>query len=339
MDIVARQAPEERRLLFEQTAAGMGVLATLVEKDFWVCFCLRLLFSLEGDAHPRLLFRGGTSLSKCYRLIQRFSEDIDLTLNRHDLGFEGDNDPVAAASTSQLNKRRKRLEAKVAEYVEEALFPAVKDGLESMLSDTSMDWSLSYEGKGNVHFAFPGAGLEKSDYFRPYVLLEIAAMGDLEPSETSEIQPYAAEYFPQLFNDPSFQVSVIASRRTLCDKVLLLHRVHHLSEEIPVEHARHYYDVAMLYQSSAWEGLSSDMDLLAHASKYEQASYPRKDASYETMQRGTFRIVPREDQLPSLRADYKKMSQNMLFSGGPELEEVLAAVKELESELNDLSDA
>ncbi len=239
---------------------------------------------------------------------------------------------------SQLNRRRKRVEQKVEEFVVDSLIPELRAGLESTLSDKSTDWDLKYAGNGEVRLAFPATAATQSNYLRPYVRLEIGGMADLEPSEIREIQPYAADHFPNLFHEPSCTVSVIASHRTFCDKILLLHRLHHLSEGISVEGVRHYYDVAMLYRSPAWEALSSDMDLLAHALEYEKASYPRKDAPYETMKRGTFRLVPREDQVPSLMANYKKMSEEMLFSEGWELEQVLAAVQELESELNDVSD-
>ncbi|HZG44570.1 MAG TPA: nucleotidyl transferase AbiEii/AbiGii toxin family protein [Longimicrobium sp.] len=92
MDQVAKWRPEERAELFQETASRRGVLPAIVEKDFWVCWTLRRLF-LHPERRPAMLFKGGTSLSKVYNVIERFSEDIDLSLDRHDLGFSGDLDP------------------------------------------------------------------------------------------------------------------------------------------------------------------------------------------------------------------------------------------------------
>lgn len=92
MDGVATLPASDRRTLFEQTAGHQSLSVTIVAKDFWVCWVLRRLFAFE---HPRFLFKGGTSLSKVYGLINRFSEDIDLSIDRRDLGFDGERDPSA----------------------------------------------------------------------------------------------------------------------------------------------------------------------------------------------------------------------------------------------------
>ena len=103
MDEFIRQPSEERRVYFEQTAARMRLSPQIVEKDFWVCWTLKELFGLP-DIGGTLIFKGGTSLSKIYRMIERFSEDIDVSLDRGSLGFGGESDPEAGGSAKDQYK-------------------------------------------------------------------------------------------------------------------------------------------------------------------------------------------------------------------------------------------
>lgn len=97
----------DRRDVFEAAASDLDTLPSYVEKDLWVCVVLDALYNGLPDGQPKLLFKGGTSLSKVYGLINRFSENIDLVVHRDDLGFEGDRDPTFEGTIS--NNRRKRL--------------------------------------------------------------------------------------------------------------------------------------------------------------------------------------------------------------------------------------
>ena len=92
---------EEKRIYIEQGALRKGLAPTVIEKDFWVCWILKKLFSLPGLSE-HLIFKGGTSLSKIYGLIQRFSEDIDISIDRAFLGFHGEADPLAAKSRTAI---------------------------------------------------------------------------------------------------------------------------------------------------------------------------------------------------------------------------------------------
>ena len=92
MDSIAKQ-PEQRQRLFQEAAVRCGVAVQIIEKDFWVCWTLKRLFELPTLA-PNLIFNGGTSLSKVYRIIERFSEDIDISINREYLGFKDETDPL-----------------------------------------------------------------------------------------------------------------------------------------------------------------------------------------------------------------------------------------------------
>lgn len=117
----------ERQDVFEETAAELNTVPIYVEKDFWVCFVLDILFNELPKENPRLLFKGGTSLSKVYQLINRFSEDVDFVVFRDDLGFEGDKDPC---SSEISNKKRQKLSKKLAEEASSYICNQLKNDLE-----------------------------------------------------------------------------------------------------------------------------------------------------------------------------------------------------------------
>jgi Nucleotidyl transferase AbiEii toxin, Type IV TA system len=126
MDEVARLPIDDRRTIFTETAANAGLSAVIAEKDFWVCWALDKLYAMDGM--PRLLFKGGTSLSKCFRLIERFSEDIDLGLHREDIGLGGPSAPSPDKGSSSQKKARKWLRAGTQEYVGTRFLSSVREG-------------------------------------------------------------------------------------------------------------------------------------------------------------------------------------------------------------------
>ena len=107
MDQVARLSTAERNQLFQETASRRGVRIEIIEKDFWVCWTLKNLFDLP-EIGEHFIFKGGTSLSKVFQVIERFSEDIDVSINRDYLGFDGEEDPENVEGS---NKRKRQLEA------------------------------------------------------------------------------------------------------------------------------------------------------------------------------------------------------------------------------------
>jgi predicted nucleotidyltransferase component of viral defense system len=103
MDSFLKQPVQRQRVIYEEAGRRLGLSAGSVEKDLWVCWTLRALFRLPASG-PQLTFKGGTSLSKGWNLIDRFSEDIDIVINREFLGFGGADDPQDAPSNKQRAK-------------------------------------------------------------------------------------------------------------------------------------------------------------------------------------------------------------------------------------------
>ena len=206
------QLPVARRLLaFQQVDEAMGLQAVSVEKDFWVCWTLRELFLMPGIGQ-HLTFKGGTSLSKAWKLIERFSEDIDIIVDKEVLGFGGEAAPDRAASNKQRKARLESLMDACCEWVQGKLQPALASRMQSALGNTG--WQLEVDpdmpdGQCLLfHYpsVFPAGAV---GYVRPVVKIELGARSDDWPHEEKPILPYVIEYFPALDPTPSLFVSFL----------------------------------------------------------------------------------------------------------------------------------
>src|SRR5258708_4233748 len=190
MQRVIAMPADDRRELCEQTAAQLGLTARSVEKDFWVCWTLSELFGLATWG-PHLTFKGGTSLSKAWKLIDRFSEDIDVVIDRGFLGFGGDH-----LTENRISKLRK----KCRKAVHAELSPALEGRFADALPKDAA-WSLQpasvKEDRDQLTllFNYPSVFSETDSYMRRVVKIEIGARSDTEPSETPFIEPYLPEPF------------------------------------------------------------------------------------------------------------------------------------------------
>jgi hypothetical protein len=233
MDEFAQRSAGDRADLFRAVAAQRGLNAAIVEKDFWVCWTLKRLFSL--DALPAgLLFKGGTCLSKVFKVIERFSEDIDLSFNRIDLGFGGDSDPAAASSGKNRQKGLDSLTETCREVIHDALLPRLKAAFGAALAKAGgQAWTLEVADdpdQQTLVFRYP-IGIAPSAavpaYIRPMVRMELGARSDHWPAVEGIVTPYAAEDFPRIFSAPTCSVHVLAAERTFWEKATILHAWHH----------------------------------------------------------------------------------------------------------------
>ncbi|MCA9785165.1 MAG: nucleotidyl transferase AbiEii/AbiGii toxin family protein, partial [Candidatus Cloacimonetes bacterium] len=194
----------------------MGLQVFSVEKDFWVCWILRELFALS-DIGEHLTFKGGTSLSKAWNLIQRFSEDIDLVVDKEALGFGKDASPESAASKKQQRKRLDSLRAASQKWVQGALLSALSARITDILGESG--WNLEVDPDTEdgqcLLFEYPSV-LAKgiAGYINPVVKIELGARSDIEPHENRMIRPYVLEQFPALDTGGTFSVRVISTERT-----------------------------------------------------------------------------------------------------------------------------
>src|SRR5438270_6675489 len=139
MDAWAQAKSQDREALFTETAAVKGITPEIVEKDFWVCWTLHHIFLLKYL--PRIIFKGGTSLSKAYDIIKRFSEDIDLVINRHEIGFNNENDPANQEQTNLRNRTIENLKARCADVIEKEFLLRLEKQFQSVIAEK--EWTLS----------------------------------------------------------------------------------------------------------------------------------------------------------------------------------------------------
>ena len=331
MKNIARLPKEERLILFRNTAANCGLSEGIVEKDFWVCWTLDYLFHQSPWAN-HLAFKGGTSLSKSFDLIHRFSEDIDLILDWR-LLESAQKDPWAQRSKNQQDKLNKALNAETEVFLREQFVPRLQEDFAQLLVDEFQIEVDEHETQ-TVNFTYPKLFGEAS--ILPMVRLEIGALAAWTPTTQSEIISYAAQQYGRIFQNPSTSVLTVMPERTFWEKVTILHKeAFRTNGNFPARYSRHYYDLFCMDASPVKAAAFRNLDLLARVVTFKDRFYPAGNAHYDLAKPGTMRLLPPEDCLPVLRDDYAHM-RNMLFGEIPSFEEIMTCIARLEKEINSL---
>ncbi|MCK5878700.1 MAG: nucleotidyl transferase AbiEii/AbiGii toxin family protein [Holophagae bacterium] len=329
---------KRRNQVCTQTAAQLGLVEVAVEKDFWVCWILDKLFNLPtwGD---QLTFKGGTSLSKGWKLIERFSEDIDIVIDRGALGFDGDNAPELAPSN---NKRKKRLEAlreSSRKCIQEDIQPAMKVAIEAEIP-AALPWDLVEDptdpDRGTLLFNYPTVFPAGAAYLRRAVKIEMGARSDTDPSETIQVVPYISEAYPELFSDVTVEVRTVMPTRTFWEKAMLLHEeTFRPADKNRKEYlARHYYDLYRLIEAGIADDAVADDELFGRVAGHRIVFFRQNWVNYDTLVRGQLKLVPADNQLPDWRSDYNNMKKEMFFGDAPDFGKVIDKVREFQDKFN-----
>ena len=329
---VARLTDGNRSDLFRNTANKMGINDAIVEKDYWVCFTLDYLFH-RSPWKENIVFKGGTSLSKAFNLISRFSEDIDLILDWRVLGY-GVKEPWEARSNSKQDEFNKAANERAESFLAEKFCPRVKEDLSRELERDAIVYIDSTD-KQTVIFAYPH--LFQSSAILQVIRLEIGALAAWTPAKHVAIAPYAAQYYPFVFTQKDSSVLTVMPERTFWEKATILHQEANRPEnkDMPPRYSRHYYDLYRMAESQVKEAAFSHTDLLRKVVEFKMKFYPRKWANYPEALSGSLKLVPPEFRLKSLQADYKAM-RNMIYGDVPSFEQILSGLKDMESEINAL---
>lgn len=338
MDAFAQSSPENRRDGFVQTAAARRMDPIIVEKDFWVCWTLKELFRLP-EIGEHLIFKGGTSLSKVFRIIERFSEDIDVSIDRTFLGFGGANEPEAGGSNKEKQRRVDALKAACQLKIATGLHPALNTAIKSKII-ANETWSLRNDDEDpdqqTLLFEYPSSFAPVSaGYIRRAVKIEMGARADHWPCETKTVTPYVAEQFPQGFKQGNCAVKVLSAERTFWEKATILHAEFHrpADKPIPERFSRHYCDFYELIRKGVAKSAVEKPELLARVAEHKSLFFRSASAKYGEAVRGTLRIAPPEHRLKPLRDDYGKMLQ-MFFGEPPNFDSIIAILTQWESEFN-----
>jgi len=340
MDRIAKVSATERADLFLRSAAILRPERSpaIIEKDFWVCWSLHRIYDVLR-LRPQLIFKGGTSLSKAYAVIARFSEDVDLSLSRQDLGFADDRDPEESGISGKETKRRiNALVAACKKVIRDLFVPELRRDFMSVISTTGWSVELDEVDPQTVIFSYPRSSLSEGlpKAIPPVVRLEMGARSDDWPAQERTIRPYAAEAYPDVFEAPSCQVHALDARRTFWEKVTLLHAEYHRPANKPVRNglSRHYYDVYQMALHNVGKEALENLGLLERVVAHKQLFFSSTWAHYETAVPGGIRLVPTEERMDSLRADYGRMRE-MIFGNAPAWEHIVAGLRELEARINE----
>ncbi len=334
MDRFASDGAEQRDEAFQEAAARLGMSKAIIEKDFWVCWSLKQLFALPsfGD---HMIFKGGTSLSKVYDAIHRFSEDVDLSLKRAKLGFEGDRDPE---NPDLSGRKRKTLLQELQEAAEaEVSGPLLAEIQAACDANLDHEFSLTVDpgDAQTLLFAYPSLSDGSGGYVKPIVRFEFGARGVHLPVEVRRISPYVHQAFPDLLGSGGVDVKVLSVERTFWEKATILHMLYHQDPAKPLASrmSRHYYDMAQLIGHEAKARALGSLSLLEQVAHHKSVFFKATWANYEDAKPGSPRLMPNADLTSALRWDYSGMRE-MIIGDAPGFDDILGAIEAFEAEIN-----
>ena len=332
MNNIAKLSVIERKELFQATAISMGMHPMIVEKDFWVCFMLNHLFH-DCKYRNAFVFKGGTSLSKSYHVIERFSEDIDLILDWREI-IKDNSNPWDERSKTKQDQYNKRINAQSADFYANILVPVLNSELELKLG--TGEWCrVDVNNEMVINFYYPQ--IFEHDYLKNCVRLEIGALAEWLPSHPTIISPFVAERYPDLFEQKNTNILTIDVERTFWEKVTILHKIANFSEEktLPSRYARHLYDVYCMGNSWVKNKAFEKKELLEKDVIFKQKFYYAKNANYETATLASIKLIPKPETMTALVKDYDAM-KNMIYGSIPEFNIIIEYLEELQDEIHSL---
>lgn len=315
---------ERRNILFDTTAREMKVSSTIIEKDFWVCFVLNYLLN-ESKYKDHFIFKGGTSLSKCYDVIKRFSEDADLILKWDMIGFK-DEEVFKDRSKNQDYKFEISMNEKGASFIQNEL---KQDLIENFANKIDYMEILSDEkDKMVLYVKYPASF--KDTYIPSMVKLEIGPVAAKTPTEVKQIEPYCFRCFNVDDKQP-FRVEIVSIARTFWEKLLILYAEtkRPLDKKMPIRYSRHYYDIYMIYKSNYFPLIMSNTELFEEVKTFKSKYYRTSWSKIEQCSFKNIAIVPTEARLKELEDDYNNMKE-MIFENRPSFEEIVKGLHDLE---------
>lgn len=338
---------DERRDLFLTSARRLGTAVQNVEKDFWVCWILDALFNGLPAGGPRLLFKGGTSLSKAFGLIARFSEDIDVTVFRDDLGEAASVEELESLSRKKQRARLDAIKASCQAYINgqlvQQLGAIIGEAMETagVAKDRfRLEPDPTDPDRQSLLFWYPPATAPVGDYIRSAVKIESGAKSALDPHISARVKPYVDDDVDDLDLQIA-NVTTVQAERTFWDKVIILHglrrwhdrrgELRHGGQRI----SRHYYDVVRLLDTDVAGRAIGSLDLALDCARHARMFFNSTDLDLGNAQPGSFALAPTPEMTDPLRRDYLAMT-GMVFGDVPNFETIIAKIAELEKRLNAL---
>ncbi len=320
---------ERKKQVYEQVGAIEGLPPIAIEKDFWVTFVLQAVFEQEFAEH--VVFKGGTSLSKGWNLIQRFSEDVDLAMDREAFGFDG----------KLGSSKRTRLRKSIRKFVIEEFTPALSENLKQKGAGVDVEvWESknSDEDPSTIEITFPSI-TEPIGYLQPRVLIEVNARSLFEPHEKKKLTPIVGKVFSQLLLDlePAV-IPCVLPKRTFLEKVFLIHEEFQKNPgELRAERlSRHLYDVEAIMDTNHGKEALTDQKLYVDIINHRQHLTKISEIDYDKHLPGSINLIPPDDSIGEWENDYRSMQENMIYGESLTFKELTVRMSELMERINHL---
>lgn len=335
METFVGLSAEDRLLYCRQASERLPfpLPPAVIEKDFWVSWLLKLLMELP-ESRGHLTFKGGTSLSKGWNLIDRFSEDIDLALDRSLFGQAPPHGAEDAKSNTKRKHRIDELSEASAEWIKDTLIPAMRTRIAELLPDE--DWTLQPKVKGkevNVEFQYPGSLQGELGALLPVVLVELVPRADDQPNGPRTITPLVHVALADLLGPASFEVPALVPERTLLEKAMFLHETVAGFNAGSERKSRHYYDLLKLLGAGFGDSAMNDRALFEMVIAHRRTFYRYSALDYDEILHNGISIVPPEAQWPDWRGDYDRTSA-MIYRERPTFDELMQAASDYQERFN-----
>lgn len=319
-----------KRNIFLEVSKKIGLPEAAIEKDWWVMRVLELVFNSE--IAPHTVFKGGTSLSKAWNLISRFSEDIDLALDRKFLGF------AETLSSSQVSKLRKHS----FKYISENFYPLLKKSFDDVgYSGVTIQVSETTSNDQDpliIGVNYPSV-TDKSEYLQSRVLIEIGCRSLKDPFTERHFCSFMGEHFKgREFADSNIAIPTVNPERTFLEKIFLLHEeFQQPADKIKVDRiSRHFYDLEKLMDTEFAEKALSDKHLYRHIVEHRKTITPLRGIGYSNHAPDKINPIPSAEFIAMLKKDYEQMQQSMIYAEALEFEKLMERISTLKERINNL---
>ncbi len=324
-------AIDDRRDIIDYVSNRTGLSRTVIEKDWWVTSVLRAIFSLPYS--DNISFKGGTNLSKCWNLIHRMSEDVDIAVSREYLGFSGE------LTKNQISDKLRRASCS---FVRNTMINDVENALaaqgitQDLITVSVHETKVSTVDPETIYVAYKPI-FEGNEYVLPQVKIEVSGRSMSEPVKPVYIRSYISDNLPKLtFEDNPVEVNAVLPQRTFLEKLFLLHEEFAKpTADIRIERmSRHIYDISRIMKTSVADEALTDDSLYKSVIEHRRKFIGLRGFDYDTLKRSSLKIIPTGEVRDRWETDYKSTVMNMVMGEAPAFDEIIAELEDLNERIN-----
>jgi len=318
----------QQRTVLEQTAIMKALPKQAIEKDLWVTTILQIVFSLP--CADNLVFKGGTSLSKVWGLINRFSEDIDLAIDRNVFELDGE------LTKKQVKKLRKASSIFVRDELYSQLVEAI--GKTSLKDKCKIEaepdgvGDNTYPEPRTIFIIYQSVFNDQLPYLSPTIKIEAGARSLLEPSEKASLSSMVEQAFPTINTTlVDSIVNTAVAEKTFLEKAFLLHELFSVRKDVDAQRrSRHMYDLHMMLKKGIDNSALSNNDLWETIRHHRSMLTSMQGVDYTADIRKNIQLIPPSESLANWKKDYEEMSSAMIYGEKPAFAELLGSMNWLE---------